>query len=69
MDPGSPAAEAGLQRGLVLYQIGRFEIGSVAAAEEVLQQATSGTAVDLTVGRADRRPGRVRGESYRLIAR
>jgi len=69
VDPGSPAAEAGLQRGLVLYQIGRFEIGSVAAAEEVLQQATSGTAVDLTVGRADRRPGRVRGESYRLIAR
>jgi serine protease Do len=50
VDERSPAAEAGITRGLVIYQLGRYAVGSVKQAEELLQVVSSGSAVDFTVG-------------------
>jgi serine protease Do len=55
VEPDSPADQAGLQRGLVLYRLGNHDINSVKDAERLLSRASSGTSVDLVVGivRAD----------------
>ena len=50
VEPGSPADEAGLERGLVIYRIGRHDVNSVRAAETLLARAGSGSSVDFTVG-------------------
>jgi len=57
VEPGSPADGAGLERGLAIYRIGKYEVNSVKAAEALLKGASSGTTVDFTVGiiRSDRR--------------
>ncbi len=55
VEPDSPADEAGLQRGLVIYKIGKYNVNSVKQVEELLARANTGTAVDFLVGavRAD----------------
>ncbi len=50
VEPDSPADQAGLQRGLVLYRIGKHDVNSVKDAEHLLSRASSGTSVDLIVG-------------------
>src|SRR6266704_1767611 len=57
VEPGRPADRAGLERGLAIYRIGKYEVNSVKAAEALLKGASSGTTVDFTVGiiRSDRR--------------
>jgi serine protease Do len=50
VEADSPADEAGLQRGLVLYRIGKHDVNSVKDAERLLSRASSGTSVDLVVG-------------------
>ncbi len=50
VEPGSPADEAGIERGLVIYRIGNFNVGSVKQAEKVLAQADTGSNIDLAVG-------------------
>ena len=55
VEPDSPADEAGVQRGLVIYRIGKYDVASVKQAEGLLARAKSGTSVDFVVGvvRAD----------------
>jgi serine protease Do len=50
VEPDSPADEGGLQRGLVIYRVGRHDVNSVRAIENLLARARSGSAVDFTVG-------------------
>ncbi len=50
VEPGSPADEGGIERGLVIYGIGKSEVSSVKQVEELLQSADSGADVEFTVG-------------------
>ena len=50
VEPGSPADEAGVERGLVIYRIGKFEISSVKQVEELFRSVDSGADVEFTVG-------------------
>src|SRR5882757_5791107 len=50
VEPGSPAAEIGVERGLVIYRVGRHDVNSVKSIEGLLGRAQSGMTVDFTVG-------------------
>src|SRR5437870_453010 len=50
VEPGSPADEAGVERGLVIYGIGKSEISSVKQVEELFRSVDSGADVEFTVG-------------------
>jgi serine protease Do len=50
VEPDSPADEGGLERGLVIYRVGRHEVNSVRAVEALLARAQSGSRVDFAVG-------------------
>jgi serine protease Do len=50
VEPESPADDAGLQRGLVIYRVGNSETNSVKQIEELLQSVQSGTKLNFTVG-------------------
>ena len=50
VEPDSPADEAGLERGLVIYRAGNFETNSVKQVEELLRSVQSGTKLEFTVG-------------------
>ena len=58
VDPRSPAEEAGMKRGLVIYQVGRFEVTGVKQVEELLAPIAAGSQVDFTVGVIRRVGGR-----------
>ena len=69
VEPDSPADQAGLERGLVIYRVGQSEVNSVKQMEDLLRPARSGTSVELVVGviRADGQARRV--ETVTLAAR
>jgi len=69
VEPDSPADQAGLERGLVIYRLGQSEVNSVKQVEDFLRPAQSGTSVELVVGviRADGQARRV--ETVTLAAR
>jgi serine protease Do len=50
VEPGSPADEAGLERGLVIYRAGNSETNSVKQIEELFRSVQSGTKLEFTVG-------------------
>ncbi|MDQ6766071.1 MAG: trypsin-like peptidase domain-containing protein, partial [Verrucomicrobiota bacterium] len=50
VEPDSPAESVGIERGLVIYRVGKYDVRSVAQIEKLLARANSGTAVDFTVG-------------------
>jgi serine protease Do len=50
IEPNSPADQAGIERGLVIYRVGKHEVSSVKDIENLLGRASSGTSVDFTVG-------------------
>jgi serine protease Do len=50
VEPGSPAAEIGVERGLVIYRVGRHDVNSVKSIESLLGRVQSGMTVDFTVG-------------------
>jgi len=52
IEPGSPADEGGIERGLVIYRIGRHNVNSVKSLEDWLSRAQSGSRVDFVVGMA-----------------
>jgi len=50
VDPDSPADRAGIQRGLVIYRVGKYNVTSVKQLEGLLARVASGSTVDFTVG-------------------
>ena len=69
VEPDSPAAEAGLQRGLVIYRIGQYDVTSVKQVESLLARAGNGASVDLAVGVVRADGGGQRVETVTLTAR
>jgi serine protease Do len=69
VEPDSPADQAGLERGLVIYRLGQSDVNSVKQVDDLLRPARSGTSVELVVGviRADGQARRV--ETVTLAAR
>ncbi|MBX6326173.1 MAG: trypsin-like peptidase domain-containing protein [Chthoniobacterales bacterium] len=57
VEPDSPADEAGIERGMVVYQVEQSDVNSVRQVEELLASVQSGEEVQFTVGiiRAARR--------------
>ncbi len=68
VESDSPADEAGIERGLVIYKIGKRDVNSVKDVEALLSRATSGTSVDFAVG-VVRANGSQRVEMVTLAAR
>jgi len=52
VEPGSPAAEIGIERGLVIYRLGRHDVNSVRSIENLLVRVQTGMTIDFTVGLA-----------------
>jgi serine protease Do len=50
VDPDSPADEAGIERGMVVYQVGKADVTSVRQVEALLASVQSGSNVNFTVG-------------------
>jgi serine protease Do len=69
VEPGSPADESGIERGLVIYRIGKYDVNSVKQVEKLLSRARSGTPVDFVVGIARSNGGGQRVETVSLTAR
>lgn len=57
VDAGSPAAAAGFQEGMVIFQVGKYEVTGAAQLETLLEPVTSGSVVDFTVGLTRRQRG------------
>jgi len=68
VEPNSPADQAGIERGLVIYRIGKRDVNSVKDVENLLGRARTGTSVDFTVG-VVRASGGQRVETVTLAAR
>jgi serine protease Do len=68
VEADSPADEAGIERGLVIYRVGKHNVNSVKQIEELLSHASSGTTVDFAVG-VVRANGSQRIEPVTLTAR
>ncbi len=69
VEPDSPADQAGVERGLVIFRIGKFTVDSVQQAEKVLAQAGTGSSIDLVVGIIGRGTRGRRVETVNLQAR
>jgi serine protease Do len=50
VEPDSPADEAGIERGLVIYRMGQSEVNSVKQIEDLLGRVQSGANVNFTIG-------------------
>src|SRR5947207_9691352 len=50
VEPDSPADQAGIERGLVIYRVGKDEVNSVKQIEDLLGRVQSGTSVDFAIG-------------------
>jgi S1-C subfamily serine protease len=61
VEPDSPADDAGLERGLVIYRAGKIETNSVEQIEELLRGVQSGAKLEVTVGAI-----RARGQHQQL---
>jgi serine protease Do len=68
VEPDSPADQAGIERGLVIYRIGKRNVNSVKDVDTLLSRASSGTSVDFVVGIL-RANGAQRVETVTLAAR
>ncbi len=61
VEPDSPADEAGIKRGMVIYRMNKSMVSSIKQVEDALKAAESGTKVEFTVGII-----RARGENHEL---
>src|SRR3954469_4464256 len=68
-EPDSPADQSGVQRGLVVYRVGKYDVNSVKQVEGLLARAKSGTSVDFTVGVIRANGGRQRVATVTIAAR
>ncbi|PYL17269.1 MAG: serine protease [Verrucomicrobia bacterium] len=50
VEPNSPADQAGIERGLAIYRVGKHDVSSIKDVENLLGRANSGTSVDFAVG-------------------
>jgi serine protease Do len=50
VEPGSPADEAGIERGMVVYRVGKSDVISVQQVEALLAPVQTGSNVNFTVG-------------------
>jgi len=50
VEAGSPAQSVGIERGLVIYRVGKYDVRTVAQVEKLLARASRGAPVDFTVG-------------------
>ncbi len=50
VEPGSPADQAGIERGLVIYRVAKYEVNSVKQVEDLLGRAQSGVSVNFAIG-------------------
>jgi serine protease Do len=69
VEPDSPADQAGFERGLVIYRIGKYDVDSVKDVEKLLSQADTGSSVDFAVGIVGRGGRGRRVETVNLEAR
>ncbi len=69
VEPDSPADRAGIQRGLVIYRLGKYNVNSVKQVENLLARVGSGNQVDFTVGIIRSNGGGQRTETVPLTAR
>jgi serine protease Do len=69
VEPDSPADQAGIERGLVIYRIGKYEVNSVKDVERLLARADSGSSVDFALGIVGRDGRGRRLETVNLEAR
>lgn len=69
VEPDSPAEQVGIERGLVIYRIGKQDVNSVRQVETLLARANSGASVDFTVGVIRAGGGGQRVETVTLAAR
>jgi len=63
VEQGSPAEQAGMKRGLVINQIGRYPVTSSKQIEELLAPIDTGSVVDFTVGVVRR----IRGQAIQQV--
>jgi serine protease Do len=61
VEPDSPADEAGIKRGMVIYRVNKSTVSSVKQVDDVLRSAESGTSVEFILGII-----RARGENHEL---
>jgi serine protease Do len=69
VEPDSPADQAGIERGLVIFRIGKYDVNSVKEVEKLLARADSGSNVDFALGIVGRGGGGRRVETVNLEAR
>jgi S1-C subfamily serine protease len=69
VEPNSPADQVGLERGLVIYRVGKYQVNSVKQVESLLARASSGTSVTFAVGVMRANGAGQRIESVNLTAR
>jgi S1-C subfamily serine protease len=69
VEPDSPADQAGIERGLVIYRVGKYQVNSVKQVENLLGRANGGTHVDFAVGIMRTGTAGQRIESVTLTAR
>ena len=69
VEPDSPADQAGIERGLVVYRIGKYDVNSVKQVENLLKRAGSGANVDFAIGIVRDDGGGQRLERVTLTAR
>jgi serine protease Do len=63
VETGSPAEGAGMTSGLVIHQIGRYDVDSARRAEEILEPVSTSSLADFTVSVVSR----VRGQLVRQL--
>jgi serine protease Do len=69
VEPDSPADQAGVERGLVIYRVGKYDVNSTKQVEGLLNRANSGASVDFTIGVIRGAGGGQRVERVTLAAR
>ncbi|MEO6742525.1 MAG: trypsin-like peptidase domain-containing protein, partial [Chthoniobacteraceae bacterium] len=71
VEPKSPAAVAGIQPGMLITSVGRYEVAGVKPIEKLLKQVDTGSRVDFGLAwiQGSPRGKRLMGDTFQLIAR
>ena len=69
VEPGSPADQVGIERGLLIYRVGKYDVNSVKQIEKLFARVRTGLTVDFVVGVARNDGSGQRVETVSLAAR